>query len=355
MDRITEHQPPFADALRSLTITTAPEPIPEPIAAPGKAARRWLPPATGLIGGAAGLCLLAGYFVWPEPAPHAARASAMAMPATAVEPMTAPQVVRGITGSGYVVAPARAVVFAQQAGRITRVLVQPGDRVVEGQPLITLGDADTGFALEQAQTARRTVELALAAAKIEAAQAETALSRSTALAASRAVSRHALEEAQATRDLAVNAVAQAEASLKSADLALRIAAADVEDLTIRAPIPGIVTHLTARVGDRMLSQLDDPGPDRSLVTITDTASLVIDADVAEANISLLREGLTGEATLDAWPAQPFAIEIQRIAPMITPEKATVALRLRLIDPPSGIRPAMAARIRINTETEGSTK
>jgi RND family efflux transporter MFP subunit len=348
MDRITEHHPHFAEALRSLTVTTAPQPMPMP----GKPARRWPLPATGLIGSAAGLCLLAGSFLWTEPAPHAARAGAVTLPVTAAEPMTVPPFVREITGSGYVVAPAQVAVFSQQAGRITRVLVQPGDRVVEGQPLVILSDADLHFAFEQAKATLRAAELTLVQKRIEQGQAEATLRRRAALAAGQIVSRQSLEDAQATRDLAVNAVAQAEAARQSADLALRIAAGNLEDLTIRAPIPGMVTKLAARVGERVLSQVDDPEPDRSLATLTDTTSMVIDADVAEASLASLREGLTGEAALDAWPAQPFAIEIQRIAPVISPEKGTVALRLRLIDPPAGIRPAMAARIHIITKPEG---
>jgi multidrug efflux pump subunit AcrA (membrane-fusion protein) len=74
--------------------------------------------------------------------------------------------------------------------------------------------------------------------------------------------------------------------------------------------------------------------------------MVIDADVAETNIAALRPGLRGEAVLDGFPDRPFAVEVLRLAPVASVEKGTISLRLSFIDPPQGIRPNMAARIRI---------
>nr|WP_206111945.1 hypothetical protein [Rhizobium laguerreae] len=71
-----------------------------------------------------------------------------------------------------------------------------------------------------------------------------------------------------------------------------------------------------------------------------------DIAVAEANIALMRPGLRGEAVLDGFPDRPFAVEVSKIAPMISREKGTVTLRLSLSSPPSDMRPAMAARIRL---------
>ena len=115
---------------------------------------------------------------------------------------------------------------------------------------------------------------------------------------------------------------------------------------MRAPISGTVTRLDAHVGDTVLSREDSVRENESLLVITDTSSLVIDADVAEANMALMRPGLSGEAVLDGFPDQPFAVAVSKIAPVMSREKGTVTLRLTLSSPPSGVRPAMAARIRL---------
>jgi multidrug efflux pump subunit AcrA (membrane-fusion protein) len=96
----------------------------------------------------------------------------------------------------------------------------------------------------------------------------------------------------------------------------------------------------------VLARADSVRESQSLLTVTDATSMVIDADVAETNISPLRPGLHGEAVLDGFPDRPFAIEVLRLAPVASVEKGTITLRLSFADPPQGIRPNMAARIRI---------
>lgn len=262
---------------------------------------------------------------------------------------------REITGSGFVVAPGMTAVFAKYEGRITRIAVAPGDRVEAGDVLATLEDAGAGFALEQAKAAKLQAELMLAARQIDLAQAHTQLDRTEILAARNAVSRQAHDDARTTAERAANAVAQARQSLGNADLSIRVAAERVAELTVRAPLTGTVTRLDARVGDTVLARIDSVRESQSILTITDTENLVIDAEVAETAIAALKPGLRGEAVLDGFPNQPFAVRILRLAPVVSAEKGTVTLRLSLDRPPDGIRPNMAARIRITLDETGENK
>jgi RND family efflux transporter MFP subunit len=259
---------------------------------------------------------------------------------------------REITGSGFVVAPGMTAVFAKYEGRITQIAVALGDPVKAGQILVTLEDAGARFALEQARAAKVQAGLILAARDIDLVQARTLLDRTEILAARNATSRQALEDARAAAERASNAVAQARQVADSADLAIRIAGERVAELTVRAPFSGTVTRLDARVGDTVLARVDSVRESQSLLTITDTNNLVIDADVAETTIGALKPGLAGQAVLDGFPDQPFAVSVLRLAPVASAEKGTVTLRLSLEDPPQGIRPNMAARIRIALDETG---
>jgi multidrug resistance efflux pump len=216
--------------------------------------------------------------------------------------------------------------------------------------LVTLDDASARFALEQAMAAKVSADLALSAKDIELTQADASLRRSGALAAREAASRKNLEEAETAWKSASNAVAQARQDLNRAELAIRIAKEQLDELTVRAPFAGTVTRLSAHVGDTVLARVDSVRENQSLLTLIDTSSMVIDADVAETNIAMVRPGMNGEAVLDGFPERPFAIELGRIAPVASLEKGTIALRLSLIAPPIGIRPNMAARIRIAIPT-----
>lgn len=261
----------------------------------------------------------------------------MASPATSA---------REITGSGYVIALHSTTVFSKYEGQITDIAVDVGDRVHAGQVLAVLEDASARLALEQANAAKVSADLALAAREITLAHAKALLRRSEALTRLNATARKDLEDTETGLKQALNGVELAHQEAARADLAIRVARERVDGLTVRAPFAGTVTQLSAHIGDTVLARADSVRESQSLLTLTDTTDLAIDADMAETNLSLLRPGLRGEAMLDGFPDQPFAIELQRIAPIASAEKGTIGLRLSLVEPPVGIRPNMAARIRI---------
>lgn len=253
---------------------------------------------------------------------------------------------REVTGSGYVVAPAHTAVFARYAGDVVAVEVELGDRVAKGQVLVRLEDSEARFSLQKAEIARQTAELTLAARRFDLTVAEADLKRDERLGDSGALSRQQVVDSLNARITAQNALDQAEASLRAAAVSLGLAQSQVDNLIIRAPIGGIVTELRAQVGNSILSQADSTRGEGDLMAITDTDHMMIEADVAETNIGHLRTGLTGEAILDGFPEKPFPVRLERIAPTISTDKGTVTLRFTLIDPPRGIRPNMAASIRL---------
>ncbi|RWX81578.1 efflux RND transporter periplasmic adaptor subunit [Neorhizobium lilium] len=260
--------------------------------------------------------------------------------------------VREITGSGFVVAPRMTTVFSKYEGRITQVSVEAGDVVVAGQVLVTLDDAGARFALEQAKAAKSAAELQFAARTIDLSQARNSMARIETLTARQATSRQALEEAQAAFDRASNALAQARQSADNAGISIRIAEERLDEFTVRAPFAGTVARLDANAGDTVLARVDSVRESQSLLTITDTTSMVVDADIAETYITALRTGRRGEAVLDGFPDRPFDIEILRLAPVASAEKGTITVRFSLDRPPKGIRPNMAARIRIPLDDTG---
>lgn len=262
---------------------------------------------------------------------------------------------REITGSGFVVAEQETRLFSKYEGRVISVAVNVGDVVQRGQALVVLEDGDARFALEQAQAAKAAAELQEDARRIDLAQTKTERSRMERLFISDAVSRVALDLARVRQQQAENAVAQARQSVESADISLRMAQDRLNRQTVLAPFTGTVTRVFAHVGDTVLARADSVREDQSLLTLTDMNRLAIDADVAEVNLAALVPGLAGEAVLDAFPDQPFQVAIRRLAPVASAEKGTVALRLDLIDPPRGLRPNMATRLRISINTTGGTE
>ncbi|MDK4701986.1 efflux RND transporter periplasmic adaptor subunit [Rhizobium sp. CNPSo 4062] len=368
MNTNTEQNRKLAETLRSLSL----EPSFQTVASPVKRNRR-LALSSVLL--ALGVSAIAVAFFWPDISPRfkavlesqpeimtppgmaqtgddpkaassqAASGSGSPIPsANSLRSASAPE----ITGSGFVVAPRIVTVFSKYEGEIASIDVHIGDLVEAGQVIVRIDDISANFSLEQAKADNDAAKLVLEGKILALKQADSSLQRNAALSAKSAVSIQTVEEAQTARDTASNAVDQARQSYARAQLGVKIAQEHVDALTVRAPISGTVTRLDAHVGGRVLARMDSINENESLLTITDTKSLVIDADVAETNIGELRPGLQGEAVLDGFPDKPFAIEILQLWPVTSAEKGTITLRLALLDPPDGTMPNMAARIRIST-------
>ncbi|WP_337269032.1 efflux RND transporter periplasmic adaptor subunit [Oryzifoliimicrobium ureilyticus] len=279
---------------------------------------------------------------------EASRASSAGAPATPFPPSE-------ITGSGYVVALRATTVYSKYEGEIADIRVEAGEHVEAGQPLIYLRDPGAVFSLEVAKAARRSAGLSVDAKRIELAQALSRLNRNKALAS--VVAGQQLEEAQANWQSATNALAQAEQNETASDLVIGIAQERVDALVLRAPIAGTVTRLNAHIGDSVLARADSLRDTAGLLTIADPKTSVIDADVAETALTTLVTALKGEAVLDAYPGRSFPIVLSRLAPVVSAEKGTISVRFSIPQLPAGIRPGMAARIRLTHEspTQGEAK
>tara|TARA_R110002020_G_scaffold108240_11_gene250988 strand:- start:4427 stop:5545 length:1119 start_codon:yes stop_codon:yes gene_type:complete len=355
MNTLTDHDRKLAETLRSLSLETTTD--------PSKRRRKAVLWITGIL--TAAVVPAAVIFIFPNSAIDIKTALFEAVEsATAVRPISlqqdaiesgkspadadpSPPAAREITGSGYVVARQSTSVYARYQGEITGIAIDLGDQVQSGQTLVILKDPSATLAVEQAKAAKVSADLALAAREISLAQTAAAFHRVQTLVERNATSRKDFEDAEAAWESAANLVEQGRQDVTRADLAIRIAQEQVDSLTVRAPFAGTVTKLNVHVGDTVLARADSVRESQSLLTLTDMDSMVIDADVAETNISLLRPGLHGEAVLDGFPDQQFGIELQRLAPVASVEKGTIGIRFSLLDPPAGIRPNMAARIRIS--------
>lgn len=120
--------------------------------------------------------------------------------------------------------------------RIKRLLVEEGDRVKAGEGLATLDVLDV-----------RRAERDLAAAAVRSSEArlrllESRLARRQALKRADTVSEESLEEVRSEFLVAQAALAEAQATLKKAEILL-------EDATIRAPSDGVVLRVVVREGE----------------------------------------------------------------------------------------------------------
>jgi HlyD family secretion protein len=152
-------------------------------------------------------------------------------------------------------------------------------------------------------------------------------------------------------------IASAQANVVADEAALRKVEADLNDLTIRAPISGTILTRSAEPG-RVIQ------PGQTILTMVDLSKLYLRGFIPEGDIGKVKVGQTAQVYLDSNPKEGVPAEVIRIDPqaMFTPEntyfksdrvKQVMGLKLGLRGAHGFAKPGMPAdgRIQIGGQTQ----
>jgi HlyD family secretion protein len=288
---------------------------------------------------------------------------------------------RTLQFSARVETPARVDVGTTITGRVERVLVREGDAVVAGTPLVQLESAEARASLAQAQAnlaqasgrlssqqglALPNAQAALAQAQAQVLAAERDLARVRELVAAQFYSPARLDESQRTLDVAraqrdaaqaqVQANAAqggerlgAQAQLDAARAAVAVAQARLDQATVRAPASGQVLDRKVEVG-----QIVQAGA--ALMGLSVQGPLEIVAQVDERFLGQLARGQKAQVLADAFPSQPFAAHIDRLAPAVDAARGAVEVTLVVDGPrPEFLREDMTLSVEVVTGQRASAR
>lgn len=234
-----------------------------------------------------------------------------------------------LQGSGYVTSGQKYVSLGVRVpGRIEAYLVEEGDRVKAGQPLVRLDAREYRARLRKAEAS-----LALTRANRELRRKE--LARLGEL-----VRRSAAPPAELDVKETELTVAEAEAQRADADAAL--ARLDLDGTTLRAPIDGLVLSKLKELGEMAVPGGFSGSGD--LVRLASTQNLWAEVDIAEADLQKVRQGQSVEVTPDAMPDRHYHGRVVRLAPQINRQKGTLKVEVRIEEPDEYLRLDMSARI-----------
>ena len=257
-----------------------------------------------------------------------------------------------VTANGYVVARTRASVAAKLPGRISELRVSEGSTLRRGEVIARLENADY-----QAQAAQAEAALSTARAELVEARAERdVLARDARrLSDMRAKSPElvAEQEYDMAQSRAAQAAARAQASearIASADANLRFARANLENTVIRAPFTGTVLRKEAEIGEVVAPSVGGGLTRGAVVTMADLTTLEVEVDVNEAYIARVRKQGPARITLDAYPDTAFRGEVRQVVPTADRQRATVQVKVSIIDRDPRILPEMGARVDFLEET-----
>lgn len=130
----------------------------------------------------------------------------------------------------------------------------------------------------------------------------------------------------------------AQARLKEARLALKVAQERLSQARIRAPYDGTVTKIFLKAG-----QLT--GANAPILHLVRSAAYEIQVNVDELNLGRLKVGQSAVVSNDAYP-ETFSARLREIAPQVISERGTILLKLDPQKPPSWLRPGLTVSVNI---------
>jgi HlyD family secretion protein len=241
----------------------------------------------------------------PAPSPAQAEIRVPPPPAVTVTEAVTHDFVDRFFVSGTLVPRDEAMIGAQIDGlRIIELLVDDGDRVVKGQLLARLDRSQLDALLAQNDAAMARADAAIAQAQSQIGQYEAALAQAQAE-LDRARKLDVQIVTQATLDQRIAAFRTAQSQLAAGKSALAVAQADkasraaerrelmvrIDRTEVRAPVAGIVSRRTARLGAVVTSGGD------ALFRIIIDGAIELEADIPEQSLVRLKVGTQAKLVL----------------------------------------------------------
>jgi RND family efflux transporter MFP subunit len=216
--------------------------------------------------------------------------------------------------------------------------------VKAGQVIAKLESEDVAASRDQAEANLKAAHYNMEQAKAELHDATLSFNRNKDLLTQGFVSKAEHDTSEARYKKAIAAAEAAEAAVKAASAALRGAKVALGYTLIQAPFDAVVLTKNADIGDIVTPIGAAANAKAAVVTIADMNSLQAEVDVSESNIHLAKIGQPCEIQLDALPDSRFRGEVHMIVPTADRTKATVMVKVRIIDKDSRILPEMSVKV-----------
>jgi len=126
---------------------------------------------------------------------------------------------------------------------------------------------------------------------------------------------------------------------------------------IRAPVDGTILERTVQMGELLTSQFAsqaEGGPQGQAVALADLNDIQVELDIAQDDFAKLGPKQKGIVTVDAYPDRKYDGEIREISPEANRQKATVQVKVQILNPDEYLRPEMNATVKFLADNTKAT-
>jgi len=298
-----------------------------------------------------------------------------------------------LTAGGYIVPHRKIQLGSKVTGRVTWIGVEKGDPVKKGQLLVKLEDTEFRAQVEEAranlqvaqarlkelETGSRPQEVEQAKANVELAEAnlrnaKISYDRAEQLFKNGVISRGDYDKAQTAYEVAVAQVKDAQkrhelikigprreqielarSQVEASRAALSYAETLLEATEIKAPIDGTILEKLVEVGEMVTTSfVGERGAKSSVVSLADLNDLQVELDISQSDFNKLYMDQKAIVTPESYPDRKYDGVLVEMAPEANRQKATVQVKVQILNPDKYLRPEMSAKVTfLRKESEGS--
>jgi HlyD family secretion protein len=288
-----------------------------------------------------------------------------------------------LNATGYIVAAHKIQVASKVLGRVAWIGVDKGNKVRQGQTIVRLEDDEYRAQLQQArgnlmalqarlaelENGSRPEEVQRAAADLDEGKAELQnarvnLDRTKSLVSQGVMSKQALDDAQARFDrqtARVNALQHTFDLVKIGPRQEQIQAVrgqieqargmvafydtQLANTVIKAPVSGTILERAVEKGEFVTTSfVGERGAKGYVVSLADLNDLQVELDISQNDFAKLGPTQRGIVTTDAYPDRKYDGAINEISPEANRQKATVQVKVKILNPDDYLRPEMNASV-----------
>ncbi|MEV3814028.1 efflux RND transporter periplasmic adaptor subunit [Aeromonas allosaccharophila] len=219
------------------------------------------------------------------------------------------------TRAGTIKSCQRAGLSLPGGGVVEQIAVKAGDRVAQGDLLLTLWSDDIRADLARARAQQALGKTQREERCSEAAYYEREANRLATLLAKNLTSRTLAEQAQNLADTR-RYICQASRQQERVDEAqVAQVEARLSERRLQAPFAGVVAEVNSKLGEYMTPS--PPGVTMPpVIDLIDDNCLYVSAPIDEVDAARLKVGQSARVLLDAMPGRDFAATVTRIAPYV---------------------------------------
>jgi len=284
---------------------------------------------------------------------------------------------KSVVATGKVEPITKVEVKSKASGIVKKLLVQPSDKVKNGQLLAQLDKEEIQAQVDQSRAASQAADASLKAAEADWERAKVdaegpdvpllkhAYERAVGMAKEGVVSESALEDAQKNYEMALNKqnvakaqlivlkakIAQSQAQVARDRANLKQLEEQLSYTDIESPIDGVVLSRDVEMGDAVSSILVLGSSATLVMTLGDTSQVYVKGKVDESDIGKVYLGQPARIKVESFKDKTFNGVVTRISPMGVEKDnvTTFEVRVSINNPGGELKAEMTANAEIILE------